>query len=139
MSDFKTQIKCYLDKKAKQNELFAKKYANPQKNIDECMDFITSEVMKKVKECKQAQKVGMSNRDVFCLAIHYYEEDSIGEIKKIENKAVVYTGTDDEAQEIRAENEKITQETQRNKAIENIHNKPKKSKGKLPTNQLSLF
>ncbi|WP_252190606.1 Cas9 inhibitor AcrIIA9 family protein [Segatella copri] len=37
---FKKVIKAYLDKRAAEDELFAKDYAKPGKNIDDCCDFI---------------------------------------------------------------------------------------------------
>ena len=37
---FKKVIKAYLDKRAAEDELFAKDYAKPNKNIDDCCDFI---------------------------------------------------------------------------------------------------
>ena len=43
---FKKVIKAYLDKRAAEDELFAKDYAKPGKNIDDCCDFIISEVKK---------------------------------------------------------------------------------------------
>ena len=43
---FKKIIKAYLDKRAAEDELFAKDYAKPGKNIDDCCDFIISEVKK---------------------------------------------------------------------------------------------
>ena len=39
---FKKVIKAYLDKRAAEDELFAKDYAKPGKNIDDCCDFIIS-------------------------------------------------------------------------------------------------
>ena len=43
---FKEIIKAYLDKRAADDELFAKVYAKPNKSLDDCCDFIISEVKK---------------------------------------------------------------------------------------------
>jgi len=43
---FKQTIKAYLDKRASEDELFANSYAKENKNIDECINYILSEVQK---------------------------------------------------------------------------------------------
>ena len=71
----KEHIKEYLDAYAEKNEGFFFDYQNPDKNIDECCDFI----------CTQVQKmgaIGLDDDDVFGLAIHYYQETNPGEITK---------------------------------------------------------
>lgn len=79
---FKDTIKSYLDSRAKEDELFAKSYANPNKNIDKCCDYIIQEVQKmNVK--------GLSDDEVYSLAVHYYDEDNLGEIKECSCKVVV--------------------------------------------------
>lgn len=67
---FKAIVKAYLDKRAEQDELFAKTYAKPNKSIDECCKFIIGEVYK-------AGKIGHANMDIWNLAVHYYDEDDI--------------------------------------------------------------
>ena len=67
---FKNAIKEYLDNFAKENELFATKYANPKKNINDCCSFIVSEVQK-------MGVMGLDDGEVFYLARHYYEEENL--------------------------------------------------------------
>lgn len=43
---FQKVIKEYLDKRAAEDELFAKDYQKPGKTIENCCDFIISEVKK---------------------------------------------------------------------------------------------
>lgn len=69
--DAKTKIKNYLDERAKNDEMFAKAYAKPNKSIDECYKYILGEARKKGTE------VGMSHEEVYGLAVHYYDEDNI--------------------------------------------------------------
>ena len=69
--DAKTKIKNYLDERAKNDEMFAKAYAKPNKSIDECYRYILGEARKKGTE------VGMSHEEVYGLAVHYYDEDNI--------------------------------------------------------------
>lgn len=68
---FKDTIKSYLDERAKTDELFAAKYANSKKNINECCDYIIGEAK------KRGNAVAMSDNEVFGLAVHYYDEDDI--------------------------------------------------------------
>lgn len=79
LNPVKLAIKNYLDERAKSDELFAQSYAKPNKNIDECFDYILGE----------AHKIGgtavcVSDEVVFGWAVHYYDEDSI-KISKLPN------------------------------------------------------
>lgn len=64
-------IKAYLDKRAKNDELFAQNYAKKNKNIDECLEYVIGEAKKK------GNAVYMTDAEVFGLAVHYYDEDDI--------------------------------------------------------------
>ena len=64
-------IQSYLEERAKNDPLFAGVYAKPNKNIDECFDYIVSEAK------KRGNAVCMSDDEVFGLAVHYYDEDDI--------------------------------------------------------------
>ena len=79
---FKQTIKSYLDKRAKEDEMFSKKYSNPQKSIDECVNFIFQEVQK--SGC-----CGFSDDEVFGMAVHYYDEAKIKVIEKSRCSVVV--------------------------------------------------
>lgn len=43
---FKRTIQQYLEQRAQEDELFRPRYANPQKNIDDCITFILNYVQK---------------------------------------------------------------------------------------------
>lgn len=68
---FKQAIKSYLNNRANTDELFARMYAKPSKNMDECCDYIVGEAF------KQGSKVCMSDEETYGLAVHYYTEDTI--------------------------------------------------------------
>ena len=68
---FKQAIKAYLDKRAEEDSLFAPKYANEKKSIDECCSYIMGEARK----CGNA--VAISDEEVYGMAVHYYDEDDI--------------------------------------------------------------
>lgn len=69
----KTAIKNYLDNRAKSDELFAAKYANPKKSIDECCKYITCEAYARAKNGCAV----ISDEEVYGWAVHYYDEDDI--------------------------------------------------------------
>ena len=70
-NSFKEVITAYLDQRATEDTLFAQKYANPKKKVDECCRYILGEAR------KIGAEVVMTDDDVFGLAVHYYDEDNI--------------------------------------------------------------
>ena len=46
---FKSTLRTYLEYRAGTDELFAVRYANPQKNLDDCVTYILNEVQR--SEC----------------------------------------------------------------------------------------
>lgn len=68
---FNEVIADYLKQRAAEDTLFAPKFTNPKKNIDECCRYILGEARKRGKE------VVMTDDEVFGLAIHYYDEENI--------------------------------------------------------------
>lgn len=79
---FKQTIKDYLDERAKTDKLFALNYAKANKSIDECITFIFQEVQK--SGCN-----GFADDEIYGMAMHYYDEDNLGEIKATHCKVVV--------------------------------------------------
>lgn len=71
MNQVKQAIKNYLANRAKTDELFAVAYAKPNKNIDECFNYILGEAK------KQGNAVYLPDEVVFGWAVHYYDEDDI--------------------------------------------------------------
>lgn len=79
---FKAAIQNYLEYRAMTDDLFASRYANPAKNIDDCITYILNEV----------QKSGMNGFDddeIYSMAMHYYDEDDIEIGKPISCKVIV--------------------------------------------------
>lgn len=68
--EFKKVIIAYLEGEATKDALFAQTYAKPNKNIDECVTYILSEVQK-------SGKAGFADSEIFKMAKHYYDEDDI--------------------------------------------------------------
>ena len=71
---FKRTIQAYLEERAMEDELFAAKYDNPDKNIDDCVTYILNWVQK--SGCN-----GFCDDEIYGQAIHYYEEKDI-EVEK---------------------------------------------------------
>lgn len=65
---FKQTIKAYLDERAKNDELFAVSYAKENKNMDDCVTFILNQV-------KRSKCMGLTDEEVYSLAVHFFDED----------------------------------------------------------------
>ena len=78
-------IKAYLDKRAQEDELFAKAYAKEGKSLDECCKYIMSEARKYA----EGNAVCVPDAEVFGWAVHYYDEDDIEEDEVVECKVDV--------------------------------------------------
>ena len=79
---FKAVIKAYLDDRASNDELFAATYAKPNKSLDECCNYILQEVHKSGQN-------GFADEEIFGMAVHYYDEDDIKDVKPVNARVVV--------------------------------------------------
>lgn len=79
---FKLTIQNYLDARAREDELFAPRYANPKKNIDDCCTFIINQV-------RQSGCNGFADEEIYSMALHYYDEEDIDIGKPVSCKVVV--------------------------------------------------
>jgi len=79
---FKNTIKAYLDKRANEDELFAKSYANPNKNIDDCITYILNSVQR--SGCN-----GFADDEIYSMAVDFYNDDSVTAGKPINCRIVV--------------------------------------------------
>lgn len=67
---FKATIREYLDYRAETDELFARRYADPKKNIDDCITYILNEVY-------NSGMNGFADDEIYSMAMHYYDEEEI--------------------------------------------------------------
>ena len=67
---FNETIKAYLEERAENDALFAVKFANPSKSVEECVTFILNEV-------KKSGCCGFTDAEVYGMATHYYDEEEI--------------------------------------------------------------
>lgn len=79
---FADTIRHYLEKRAEKDVLFAVKYANPSKSVENCVTYIINEVKK--SGCN-----GFTDDEIFGKAIHYFEENEIEVGNPINCKVVV--------------------------------------------------
>ena len=112
---FQKEIQSYLEQRAEYDELFARSYRNPLKNIEDCVTYILNYVQK--SGC-----AGFSDDEIFGQAVHYYDEADIEIGKPIDCKVVVNHAvelTEEEKAEARkeaikrAENEVYSRMTKR--------------------------
>ena len=129
---FQTAIQSYLEQRAEYDELFARSYRNPLKNIEDCITYILNYVQK--SGCN-----GFDDDEIFGQAVHYYDEADIEVGKPIDCKVIVNHHvelTEEEKTEARkeaikrAENEAYSRMTKRKTA-------PKKES--INSNNLSLI
>lgn len=135
---FKNTIKSYLDNRAQEDSLFTEKYANEKKNIDDCVTYILNEVQK--TGCN-----GFTDDEVYGIAVHFYDEESIDIGKEISCRvAVNHTVelTEREKQDARQKAIDTYQEDYRKKLAEQRKKKQKKeipAEDTTEVEQLSLF
>ena len=79
---FADTIRHYLEKRAKNDALFAVKFANPSKSVEDCVTYIINEVKK--SGCN-----GFTDDEIFGKAVHYFEENEIEVGNPINCKVVV--------------------------------------------------
>lgn len=96
---FNDTIKAYLEEQAENDALFAVKFANPSKSMEDCVTYILNQVQK--SGCN-----GFTDAEVYGMAIHFYEEKEIEVGNPINCKVVVNHTvelTEEEKEEARQE------------------------------------
>lgn len=73
MDEFKKTIKKYLDARARKDTMFAEAYANKDKSIDGCCNYIISEVRK-------TKRQAFADEEIYGMAVHYYDEKDIKDV-----------------------------------------------------------
>lgn len=133
-ASFKNSIQSYLEQRAEYDELFARSYRNPLKNITDCLTYITNEVYK--SGCN-----GFDDDEIFSMAVHYFDEADIEVGKPMNCKVAVNHHvelTEEKKAEVRkeaikrAENEVYSRMTQRKTA-------PKKENKNSNNGQMTLL
>lgn len=92
---FSLAIKAYLDGQAASDPAFARKYANPEKSLDECCRYIYGEVYAAAKPEKKnnVAACAFSREAVYGMALHYYDEPGKVKVRPIAGLAGTKTVT----------------------------------------------
>ncbi len=129
---FKNTIQAYLDGRALIDPLFAQSYAKENKNIDTCITYILNTVQK--SGCN-----GFTDDEVYSMAIHYYDEDTLDTGKPI-NCSVVVNHTVELTQEEKEQARKDAILNYQNNSIAEMKKKAETKKPKTETAiMLNLF
>lgn len=95
---FQNMIKAYLDQRAETDVLFSFQYSKPEKTIEDCITYILNEVKK--SGCN-----GFHDDEIFSMAVHFYDEDTIEIGTPIDNAHVVVNHfvelTEEEKEQVR--------------------------------------
>lgn len=131
---FKQTIKAYLDERAQNDELFAVSYAKENKNMDDCVTFILNQV-------KRGKCMGLTDEEVYFLAVHFFNEDDVEIGNSIACNVIVNHTvelTEEEKAQARQEAFKEYQAEQLRK-MQKRTNKPKTPKAQPEITTPSLF
>lgn len=131
---FKQTIKAYLDERAQNDELFAVSYAKENKNMDDCVTFILNQV-------KRSKCMGLTDEEVYSLAVHFFDEDDIEIGNPIACNVIVNHSvelTEEEKAQARQDALKEYQAEQLRK-MQKRTNKPKTPKAQPEITTPSLF
>ena len=121
----------YLEQRAEEDTLFAKKYRNPAKNIDECVTHILNYVQK--SGCS-----GFTDGEIFGQAIHYYEENEI-EVGKPMNCQVGVNHVVELTEEEKAEARQNAARRYQEEELRKLQNRNRPPARKVTQSQPSLF
>ncbi len=134
-NQFTRTIAGYLNQRAMTDPLFAPNLMKPNKNIEECITYILSEVQK--SGCN-----GFDNDEIYSMAIHYYDEDDLDVGNSIPCNVVVnhvVELTEEEKAEARKQAIQRYQSEELHKLQETKRSKGKASTDSQQIPQPSLF
>ena len=108
---FGETIEAYLSDMAERDPLFAEKFCNPNKKIEDCLTYILNQV-------SQSGINGFTDDEIFSMAVHYYMEEGIDPGKPLQcrvavNHQVQLTEEEIAEQKRLAKERLISQETDR--------------------------
>lgn len=128
---FKRTIQAYLAQRAMEDELFAVTYKKANKNINDCCTYILNEVRK--SGCN-----GLTDGEVYSMAVHYYDEDNI-EIGKPINARVTVNHTVELTPEEKDEARKQAIQRVQNEACTRMAQRKPNTKKESNNGQMTLI
>ena len=133
---FNQAIKAYLDKRAEEDPLFAPKYADSKKSIDECCNYIMGEAR------KRGNAVAISDEEVYGMAVHFYDEENIKINKLPARQKVSVSSPAPKPVELTEEEKKVARDEAIARLAEEQYQALRKKSGKKKTDdvqQMSFF
>lgn len=130
---FKEAIEQHLKYRGFKDPLFAETLKKPNKNIEECINYILNEVQKSGIN-------GYAEEEIYNMAVHYYDEDDIKSndrpaVKVVINKQIKLTKEEIAEAKKEAREQVIAEEKQRMLG----KNKPSKPKAETKVQSNTLF
>lgn len=127
-------ISDYLEKQAEEDALFARYFSSPDKNIDECIQYILHTV-------QQSGCNGYHDDEIFGMALHYFLEEHI-EVGKPVNCNIIVNHTVELTEQEREEARIKALQKAQDDAYNKMMQPKKKATPKVTVetnNQLTLF
>lgn len=131
-NEFKNVIQNYLVQRAKEDFLFAETLEKPDKNIDDCVNYILAQVQKSGIN-------GFADSEIFAMAVHYYDESNIEVGAKINAKIVINHSIDISEQDIASAKERALNEIIANEKQKILNKTAKKKSEPTKVEQIDLF
>lgn len=128
---FKNTIQLHLQSVSENDALFAQTLQKPNKNIEDCLTYILNTVQK--SGCN-----GFTDNEVYGMAMHYYDEDTIDVGKPVNCKVVVNHHVELTEEEIAKAKQAALDKVFSDKAQE-ITKKSAKKKERLTPSTPTLF
>lgn len=117
MDQFKQVILNYLTEFAKTDTHFNECFQNPDKNIDDCVNYIINTV-------KESGRTGFTDDEIYQMARHYYLEKDL-KVNKAEASARIIINLSDEDKEKAYQNALKRYEEEQLKKLKKKTEKPK--------------
>jgi hypothetical protein len=124
---FRNTIKAYLDKRANEDDLFAMTYAKTNKSLDDCITYILNTVHK--SGCN-----GFADDEIYSMAVHYYDEDSIIIGNAIDCRVVV-----NHTVELTAEEKEEAHREAKQRAVNEAYSKMKQPQNRKTVKQSAVI
>ena len=128
---FNDTIKAYLEKRADNDALFAIRFANPSKSVEDCVTYIINQVQK--SGCN-----GFADDEIFGMAVHYWEESEIEVGNPLTNCQVVVNHTVELTEEEKEQARQDAINKLRDEEMAKMR-RPKTTENNPPIAQPSLF
>ncbi len=128
---FKMALLTYLGQRAASDSFFAESYHKSHKNIEDCMTYILNAV-------KQSGYNGFADKEIYSMAVHYYDEDNI-DIGKPMNCNIVVNHVVELTKEEKEQARKDAIQRVHNEAYNRLKYSQKRTNTQVQEQQPSLF